>query len=158
VVALEPPPFVYADEKMKLMKRYPNCFICGDKNPIGLNVPFYVKDQKVVAEYTAGRHFEGYKDILHGGILSALLDEVMIRSVLALGIYALTSEIKVKFKKIVKIGDKLFLEGRMIEDKGRILLAEGKITNQENEVVAEGEGKFFKAQGEMEKLLAQNLE
>ncbi len=143
---------------MKLMKRYPNCFICGDKNPIGLNVPFYVNDQKVVAEYTAGRHFEGYKDILHGGILSALLDEVMIRSVLALGIYALTTEIKVKFKKIVKIGDKLFLEGRMIEDKGRILLAEGKITNQENEVVAEGEGKFFKAQGEMEKLLAQNLE
>lgn len=143
---------------MRLMKRYPNCFVCGDKNPIGLNVPFYVKAQKVVAEYTAGRHFEGYKDILHGGILSALLDEVMIRSVLALGIYVLTSEIKVKFKKIVKIGDKLFLEGRMTEDKGRILLAEGKITNQENEVVAEGEGKFFKAQGEMEKLLAQNLE
>jgi len=143
---------------MRLMKRYPNCFVCGDKNPIGLNVPFYVKAQKVVAEYTAGRHFEGYKDILHGGILSALLDEVMIRSVLALGIYVLTSEIKVKFKKIVKIGDRLFLEGRMIEDKGRILLAEGKITNQENEVVAEGEGKFFKAQGEMEKLLAQNLE
>jgi len=140
------------------MKRYPQCFVCGDKNPIGLNIPFYVKDDRVVAEYTPGSHFEGYKNILHGGILSALLDEVMIRSVLARGIVSLTSEIKIRFKKPVKIGDRLFLEGRMIEDKGRILLAEGKITNQENEVVAEGEGKFFKAQGEAERLLAQDLE
>ncbi len=143
---------------MKPMKRYPQCFVCGDKNPIGLNIPFYVKDDRVVAEYTPGSHFEGYKNILHGGILSALLDEVMIRSVLARGIVSLTSEIKIRFKKPVKIGDRLFLEGRMIEDKGRILLAEGKITNQENEVVAEGEGKFFKAQGEAERLLAQDLE
>jgi len=155
---LRSPPFVYADKKMELMKRYPNCFVCGDKNPIGLNVPFYVKDDRVVAEYTAGRHFEGYKDILHGGILSALLDEVMIRSVLALGLHALTSEINVKFKKMVKIGDRLSLEGKLVEDKGKILLAEGKITNQKNEVVAEGEGKFFKAEGEMERFLAENLE
>ena len=143
---------------MKPMKRYPQCFVCGDKNPIGLNIPFYVKDDRVVAEYTAGHHFEGYKNILHGGILSALLDEVMIRSVLARGIFSLTSEINVKFKKMVEIGDKLFLEGRMIEDRGRILLAKGKITNQKNEVVAEGEGKFFKAEGEVERSLAENLE
>ncbi len=142
---------------MKLMKRYPGCFVCGDKNPIGLNVPFYVRGDRVVAEYTAGPNFEGYKDILHGGILSSLLDEVMIRSVLALGIYGLTSEIKVKFRKMVKIGEKLSLEGWLVEDKGRILTAEGKITNQKNEVVAKGEGKFFRAQGEMEKLLIQDL-
>ena len=140
------------------MKRYPQCFVCGDKNPYGLNVAFYEKEDKVVAEYVAGPHFEGYKDILHGGILSALLDEVMIRSVLAREIFSLTSEIKVRFKKMVKTGEKLFLEGRLVEDKGKILLAEGKITNRKNEVVAEGEGKFFKAQGEMERLLADNLE
>ncbi len=143
---------------MKLMERYPNCFVCGDKNPIGLNVPFYVKDDKVVAQYTAERHFEGYKDILHGGILSALLDEVMIRSVLAQRIFSVTREINVKFKKMVKIGDRLNLEGRLVEDRGKIILAEGKITNQKNEVVAEGEGKFFKAQGEVKRLLAQDLD
>ena len=143
---------------MKLMKRYPGCFVCGDKNPIGLNVPFYVKDDEVVAEYTAGRHFEGYRDILHGGILSALLDEVMIRAVLALEIYCVTSEIKVKFRKMVKTGDKLSLVGRLVEDKGRILTAEGKITNQHNQVVAEGEATFVRARGEMEKQLRQEME
>ena len=143
---------------MKLMKRYPGCFVCGDKNPIGLNVPFYVKDDEVVAEYTAGRHFEGYRDILHGGILSALLDEVMIRAVLALEIYCVTSEIRVKFRKMVKTGDKLSLVGRLVEDKGRILTAEGKITNQHNQVVAEGEATFVRARGEMEKQLRQEME
>jgi uncharacterized protein (TIGR00369 family) len=142
---------------MKLMKRYPGCFVCGDKNPIGLNVAFYSDDDRVVAEYTAGRNFEGYHDILHGGILSSLLDEVMIRAVLDKGIFCLTSEINVKFRKMVKIGDKLFLEGRLVEDKGRILVAQGKITNEQNEVVATGEGKFFRAQGEMEKHLAGDL-
>ena len=143
---------------MGLMKRYPQCFVCGDKNPYGLNVAFYVKDDKVVAEYTAGSHFQGYEDILHGGILSALLDEVMIRAILAQGVMSLTSEIKIKFRKLARVGNRLFVEGRMVEDKGRMLIAEGKITNQDNEVVAWGEGKFFKAQGEMEKLLAQELE
>jgi uncharacterized protein (TIGR00369 family) len=138
---------------MKPLERYPQCFVCGDKNPIGLNVPFYFKDDKVVAEYTAGPNFQGYKDILHGGILSALLDEVMIRAILVREISCLTSEIKVRFKKMVKIGDKLSLEGRMIGEKGKLLLAEGKITNQDHEVVAEGEGKFIRAEGEMEKLL-----
>jgi uncharacterized protein (TIGR00369 family) len=143
---------------MELMKRYPNCFVCGDKNPIGLNVPFYVKDDRVVAEYTAQRQFEGYKDILHGGILSSLLDEVMIRAVLAKGINCLTSEMRVRFKKMVKIGEKLHMEGWLVEDRGRILVAQGKIVNPNGEVVAEGEGKFFRAQGELEKMLLQALE
>lgn len=143
---------------MQLMRRYPNCFVCGDKNPIGLNVPFYVKGDMVVAEYTAGAQFEGYKNILHGGILSSLLDEVMIRAVLAMGIYTLTSEINVKFKKMVRIGDKLSLEGKLVENRGKILLAEGKITNQNNQLVAQGEGKFFRVKGETERLLAQDLE
>jgi len=138
---------------MKPLERYPQCFVCGDKNPIGLNVPFYLKDDRVVAEYTAGPNFQGYKDVLHGGILSALLDEVMIRAVLAQGKACLTSEIKVRFKKMVKIKDKLSLEGRLVEDKGRLFFTQGIITNQKGEVVAEGEGKFIKAEGEMEKLL-----
>jgi uncharacterized protein (TIGR00369 family) len=141
------------NEKMKLLERYPQCFVCGDENPIGLNVPFYLKDDRVVAEYTAGPNFQGYKDILHGGILSSLLDEVMIRAVLAQGKTCLTSEIKVRFRKMVKIGDKLSLEGKLIEDRGRLFIAQGKITNQNGDVVAEGEGKFIKAEGEMAKLL-----
>ena len=59
---------------------------------------------------------------------------------------------------MVKTGDKLTLVGRLVEDKGRILTAEGKITNQHDQVVAEGEATFVRARGEMEKQLRQELE
>ena len=68
---------------MKVIQRYSHCFVCGDKNDIGLKLDFYEKDGKARAEFTPEKKFEGYKDILHGGILSSLLDEVMIKSILA---------------------------------------------------------------------------
>ena len=143
---------------MRPLKRYSQCFICGDKNPFGLRVEFYQRDGKVVGEYVVSDHLQGYKNILHGGILSTLLDEVMIKSILAQDILTLTCEIKVRFKKPVKIGQRLFLEGKPTENKGKILLAEGKIRNEDGEIVATAEGKFFKAEGETEKLLNQSLE
>lgn len=128
---------------MKPLKRYSQCFVCGDKNPFGLNVEFYQKGGRVVGEYIVQDHFQGYKNILHGGILSALLDEVMIKSILALDILTLTCEIKVRFKKPVKIGQRLSLEGKPTENKG-------KIRDEDGEVVATAEGKFFRAEGEMD--------
>jgi uncharacterized protein (TIGR00369 family) len=143
---------------MKLVKRYDRCFVCGDKNPLGLNVEFYQKNGKAVGEYVVGDHLQGYKDILHGGILSTLLDEVMIKSILAQDILTMTCEIKVRFKKPVRIGQRLFLEGKPTGEKGKIFLAEGEIRDEAGQVVATAEGKFFKAEGEMEKLLNQSLE
>jgi uncharacterized protein (TIGR00369 family) len=147
-----------AYQRMKPLKRYSQCFVCGDKNPLGLNVEFYQKNGKAVGEYVVQDHFQGYRDILHGGILSTLLDEVMIKSILAQDILTLTCEIKVRFKKPVKIGQRLFLEGKSTGDKGKILLAQGEIKNEDGDVVATAEGKFFRAQGETEKLLSQSLE
>ena len=139
-----------ASQDMKPLKKYSQCFVCGDKNPSGLNVEFYLKDGKAVGEYTVQDHFQGYKNILHGGILSTLLDEVMIKSILAQDILTVTCEIKVRFKKPVKIGQRLFLEGKPTGDRGKILLAEGEIRDEDGEVVATAEGKFFRAEGEMD--------
>ena len=135
---------------MKPLKRYDQCFVCGDKNPVGLNVEFYQENGKATGEYVAQDHFQGYKDILHGGILSTLLDEVMIKSILAQDILTVTCEIKVRFKKPVRIGQRLLLEGRPTGGKGKIILAEGEIRDETGEVVATAEGKFFRAEGEMD--------
>jgi uncharacterized protein (TIGR00369 family) len=135
---------------MRPLKSYSQCFVCGDKNPLGLNVEFYQKNGKAIGEYVVGDHLQGYKDILHGGILSTLLDEVMIKSILAQDILTVTCEIKVRFKKPVKIGQRLYLEGKPTGGKGKILLAEGEIRDETGDVVATAEGKFFRAEGEMD--------
>lgn len=134
---------------MKAIPNYPYCFVCGDKNKIGLKVEFFFEDGKAKAQYTPTAEFEGYKDILHGGILSALLDEVMIYSIIAQGIITVTVQMEVRFKKPAKIGETLFLEGHVTEDKGKILHTEGKVFKQNGTIVAESRGKFFRAEGEM---------
>jgi uncharacterized protein (TIGR00369 family) len=143
---------------MELIRRYSNCFVCGNKNECGLKVDFFYDKDVSRAEYVAEEKFQGYKDILHGGIISALLDEVMIKAVIARGILVVTAEIQVKFIKPVKIGEKLFLEGKVTGEQKKIFTAEGTVSNSKGEIVAAGKGKFFKVTAEMRENLSQSLE
>jgi uncharacterized protein (TIGR00369 family) len=112
-----------------------------------LKLDFYEKDGKSRAEFTPDNKFEGYKDILHGGILSTLLDEAMIKSILAKEILTVTSQIEVKFKKPAIIGEKLIIEGEITGERGQLILTEGKVLKEDGTVIAEAKGKFFKAEG-----------
>jgi len=142
---------------MNKLRDYPNCFICGKDNPIGLKIEFEMTNGKAAGEYTPIRNFEGYKDVLHGGIISSLLDEVMAYAVFSRGLLAVTTQMEVKFRKAAKIGEKLFLEGAIFEDRGKIILVEGKILNQKGGIVATGKGKFFKAEGKLREELLQGM-
>jgi uncharacterized protein (TIGR00369 family) len=143
---------------MELIKRYSNCFVCGDKNQCGLKVDFFDEQGVAKAQYQASSVFEGYKDVLHGGIISSLLDEVMIKAVLAKNILAVTASIEVKFKQPVRIGEKLSLEGKIIEDKGRIIFTEGKIFKEDQSIAALGFARYVKADQKMKLLLSESLE
>ena len=136
---------------MKIIPNYPNCFVCGDKNAVGLKVAFFHDKGKAKAQYTPTREFEGYKDICHGGILSALLDEVMIYSIKAREILTMTVQMEVKFKNPAKVGEALFLEGQIAEDKGRIIYTEGKIFKEDGTIIAEARGKYYRAEGDRKK-------
>jgi len=138
---------------MKTIPNYPHCFVCGDKNKEGLNIAFFFDKGKAKAQYTSSKKFEGYPDILHGGIISALLDEVMIQSIVAAGIPTFTVQIDVKFKKPAKIGEKLLLEGWITKDKGRIFLTEGKISREDGTLIASANGKYYKVQDKMKEHL-----
>ena len=85
---------------MQLIRRYSNCFVCGDQNETGLKVDFYYEGGVAKGEYVPEDRFQGYKDILHGGIISSLLDEVMIKSVIAKDLMVVTAQIEVRFLKM----------------------------------------------------------
>ena len=143
---------------MQLIKRYSNCFVCGDKNQCGLKVDFFDEQGVAKAQYQASSDFEGYKDVLHGGIISALLDEVMIKAVLAKDILAVTASIEIKFKQSVKIGEKLTLEGKILEHRGRIIFTEGKVFKEDQSIAALGFARYVKADEKMKLLLQESLE
>jgi uncharacterized protein (TIGR00369 family) len=60
------------------------CFVCGRENPIGLGLEFYEDPaaNQVRAEITIPDQYQGYPGVVHGGIISAILDEVSGRAVM----------------------------------------------------------------------------
>lgn len=72
------------------MRKQPNsrnCFVCGMQNPVGLKLAFYEdhESEQVQAEFTVPEKYEGYPGYVHGGIISAILDEVSGRAVMIKG-------------------------------------------------------------------------
>ncbi len=130
--------------------------MCGEKNDVGLRARFFFDEatRKAVCDVTADEQYAGYRHIFHGGITATLLDEIMIKSLLAEGNVVVTAEMTVKFKKPVYSGDSLHFEGWMTAQKGPLFFTAGQAVNQRGETVAEASGKYVKpATALSEKLL-----
>jgi len=54
-----------------------NCFACGPNNPGGLAMKFYSDGETVVSRLRVDEHLCGWDNLLHGGIISTMLDEIM---------------------------------------------------------------------------------
>ena len=52
------------------------CFGCGTANPIGLKLLFTESDEFIHASWQPTVYYQGYPNVLHGGIIAALLDEI----------------------------------------------------------------------------------
>jgi uncharacterized protein (TIGR00369 family) len=53
-----------------------NCFGCSPGNSLGLQMSFFEEGNEIVSQWEPGRHFQGYHNILHGGIQATLMDEI----------------------------------------------------------------------------------
>jgi len=120
------------------------CFVCGGKNPSGLQLTFSLKEGKVFAEFIPQKIHQGYKDIVHGGIISTLLDEAMVKVALLQGIPAMTAEFAVRFKNPLMVGEKAIIEAALVKINKRIIETSGKMKKEDGTLIAEGHGKLLR--------------
>ncbi len=122
------------------------CFVCGEKNPIGLKLELRTDPDRgeSAAEVTFAKHLQGWAGIVHGGFVAAVLDEAMIYAAGAKGLKCVTAEITVRYVKPASTGVAYALKGRFVEDKGRIVLAESALLDPKGLVIARATGKLFK--------------
>ena len=97
-----------------------NCFGCSPVNPSGLQMRFFTDGRAVYSRVKVPEHLCGWSNIVHGGVLTTILDEVMSWSAITLlKRIALTRGIAVEFIKPVQVGGELKAEGRVRETGGR---------------------------------------
>lgn len=110
-----------------------NCFACGPENPRGLRLVFRTEaDSSMSAPWRPDATLEGYSGIIHGGMVSTVLDESMAKVVAAGGVRALTAELRVRFRRQTPSGEELRIRGwiesrsrRMIKTEAELLAADG---------------------------------
>jgi acyl-coenzyme A thioesterase PaaI-like protein len=83
------------------------CFGCGHQNPIGLKLTFFEDNDGVYADWIPDRVHQGYEGVVHGGLISTVLDEVMGWANYVRKIWAVTGTMNVRFRKPVRVGDQL---------------------------------------------------
>jgi uncharacterized protein (TIGR00369 family) len=120
-----------------------HCFICGKQNPSGLQLDFTpLEGRRLATEWTAEKRFQGYADILHGGIISAILDETMINLPWKLeNTPVSTAEMTVRFIKPAIIGQKLNFTAWITGESKRLWQLRSECRNQAGELVAEASAK-----------------
>jgi uncharacterized protein (TIGR00369 family) len=119
------------------------CFVCGRKNPSGLRLTFSSRDGKTVTEFIPQKIHQGYKNIIHGGIISMLLDEAMVKTSLLQGIPAVTAEISVRFRSPLMAGEKVVVEAVLVKMNRKIIETSALMKKTDGTLVAEGNAKLL---------------
>jgi len=142
---------------MKEIVKYDRCFVCGDRNEHGLQARFFYDGERAVSELVALESFEGYRGIYHGGIISAMLDEVMIKAILAQSIFAVTAELTVRYHRPVETGTHLQFIGWVTEKRGRVYYTSGQLLSEDGVQYAAATGKYIEAGPELQARLKTSL-
>jgi beta-phosphoglucomutase family hydrolase len=120
------------------------CFACSQENPIGLKLKPIHDGEKVTAEFTAGKFHQGWDDVIHGGILYTLLDEVTAYAMLCHGIeFGVTAKSEIRFKQVAPINEPILASAWVTKLTKRLVETKGMLTLKDNMVIAEGDFLFY---------------
>ena len=121
------------------------CFACGTANPYGLQMKFFAdRDKTLYSWLTVPDHLCGWNNVVHGGVVATILDEIMGRAAIHfLKRFALTHSMNTQYLKPVNIGEEIRAEGRLVEIRGkREAEVEGFIFRGEKTLCAKAVGTF----------------
>ncbi|MGH2537995.1 MAG: PaaI family thioesterase [Candidatus Promineifilaceae bacterium] len=128
---------------MTPFRRQPNsdhCFVCGRRNPRGLYMTFYDNGRdEVLSEFAVPEEYQGYPGIVHGGVVAAMLDEVVGRVAMIADHhhFMMSVRLEVKYRHPVPTGEPLCVVGRALRLRGRLGRAEGEIVLADGRIAAQ---------------------
>jgi uncharacterized protein (TIGR00369 family) len=124
-------------------KDFDLCFVCGQKNPIGLKLHFTQDGQTVRTEFTPDKLYQGWSGLVHGGIISSVLDEAMSYAALFSGVNTVTARMQTRFKRPAQIGEPLIITARLTKKTRRLAEAKAEVSLKDGTPIADGTATMF---------------
>lgn len=106
-----------------------NCFACGELNVSGLHLQLHLEPGRCWTELSLARRFEGWEGIIHGGILTTILDEVMAWSLVERDTWGVTARLSVDFRRPVTVDQPIRAEGWITDARRRVQRTAGRIVD-----------------------------
>jgi uncharacterized protein (TIGR00369 family) len=116
-----------------------------------LGAKFYAVEGELMICVVAGRdEHQSYANRMHGGLISALLDETIGR---AINIpepeaFGVTTELTVKFKKPVPLGEEFRVVGKLTRNTRLLFMGEGFIEDAQGTILATASATYVKMTAE----------
>jgi len=124
-------------------QEHPNCFLCSNPESTDLGLQFEIDDKgRVRADFECKEHYQSYDGILHGGIISLLLDCAMTNCLFANDIRAVTAELNVRYIRPVEIGFEARITAGISKSKRPLYFLEAEII-QNGKLKVRAKGKFM---------------
>ena len=114
------------------------CFGCGINNPFGLKLSFDWDGKTVRTEFTPTKFYQGWPGIIHGGIITCLLDEAMAYTLHFRGLNCLTAEMRVRFRRPALVDEPLVITASINRKARKLFETRASISLRDGTLVAEG--------------------
>jgi len=122
-----------------------HCFGCSPTNPIGLKLIFWEEGEWVYAKWMPEKWYEGYLNMLHGGIQSTLLDEIADWVLIVkLGTSGVTKNLNITYLKPVFVNQgEITIRAKLVSHSGNSALTYAELLDKESVVRSRAEIEYF---------------
>jgi uncharacterized protein (TIGR00369 family) len=99
---------------------------------------------RTVCEYDPVAYQQGFPGRMHGGIVATMIDEAMGWAVYHAKAWAATARLNVRYRRPVRLDERLHVEAWVVRDRARLLELRGEVRDAAGALLAEGDGVFMK--------------
>jgi acyl-coenzyme A thioesterase PaaI-like protein len=122
---------------------HPRCVVCNSSPETGFGLDYvWSENGGIEAVFDCPERYEGYPGLLHGGVISSLLDGAMTNCLFAHGVVALTAKLNVRFRHPVALATPLVVRARLTRSQPPLHFVES-LVEQDGKVKAQALGTFM---------------
>ncbi len=121
---------------------WPTCFACGQENPVGLKLIFEKNGDESRSEFTINENYEGWYGVVHGGIVSTILDEAMAYTYFP-QTKGVTAKAEIRFRQPAPIGIPMIVTGKLEKRTRKVLTTSARLTLKDGTLIAESTAQAY---------------